>query len=883
MSLWSRFVNVFRNERVIDDIDEELSSHIANAIEDGRDPDEVRRAFGPVLRHREASRDLRRIAWVGDLFQDVKYGLRALRMAPLFSFLAIVTLALGLGANAMVFGALKSVLLDALPYADPDRLVEIHARWLDGSMVHGPLSAGTIADIVARQRSCAHLAVFAGASDAIYGDESGSRIARLAWTDARFFETLGVSAASGRTFGPDDATSGLVPLTAATVVPDNAHAVLVTHGGWQRLLGRDPGVVGRSVRVNGVSRTIIGVLPRDFVGPLGDVDFYLAFDLAPVVAEPNMARSAQWLGAIGRLKPGVPPEVFQRELTSIGEALSREYPKDNTGFALVSLPLREAMAGDTRRPLAILMTSAALVLLIACANLSAALLSRTLSRRKELAVRVALGAARGRLVRQLLTESLLLALAGGGAGLLLAWALRFFLRDLAGSALPDYAALSLDGEVLLVTTVVSLCTGLAFGVVPALSISRTDPQGALCAETRGTSESPHVGRLRGLLVAGQIGVCLSLLAGAGLLARSLWAMTTAPLGFDPDHVLTATVHLPPRDYPTPAARIRFLEQFEDRLRTLPGVDTVADVTMIPTTIGSRTSFAIEGAPTRANNADPFVLRAMVSDDYFRALRIPLRQGRIFDARDRADAPPTVVISESMARHFWPRGDALGARIRLGPAGRSPALEVIGVVGDVRNDRARPDAEPMLYRSSRQSPWPFAAFVVRTHSEPLALVKAVERELAAIDHGLALERVMPLRAAIGTALVHRQLPVLLIAAFGSLALLLASIGVYAMFASVAAARVREFGLRMALGSRPRAIAALLIRQGAGWMVAGLGAGAAGVLVVVRLLRGELYDVPPFDPLALGAAVAILMGCAIIALLIPLRRAMTIDPAIALRME
>ena len=383
-------------------------------------------------------------------------------------------------------------------------------------------------------------------------------------------------------------------------------------------------------------------------------------------------------------------------------------------------------------------------------------------------------------------------------------------------------------------------------------------------------------------MAGQIALCISLLAGAGLLARSLWAMTTAPLGFDPDHVLTATVQLPPRDYPTPEARIRFLDQFADRLRALPDVQAVADVSLIPT-VPSRTSFSIDGAPQEPTGTEPFVLRAMVSDDYFRTLRIPLRQGRTFDARDRLGAPPTVVISESMARRYWPQGDALGARIRLGPAAQAAAMEVVGIVGDVRNDRARPDAEPMLYRSSRQSPWPFAAFVLRTGGDPLALVKPMERELAAIDRGLALQRAMPLRTAVGAGLAGRQLPVLLMTSFGALALLLASVGVYAMFASIAAARAWEFGLRMALGSRPRAIAGLVLRQGAGWMAIGLAGGAVGVVLVVRLLRGLLYEVAPFDPIALGAAVALLIGCATLALLIPLRRATRVDPVTALRTQ
>jgi putative ABC transport system permease protein len=435
------------------------------------------------------------------------------------------------------------------------------------------------------------------------------------------------------------------------------------------------------------------------------------------------------------------------------------------------------------------------------------------------------------------------------------------------TALPAYADLTLDPGVVLATAILSVCAGMVFGIAPALSVNRSHPQEALRSEMRGASEGRRSYRLRGLLVAGQIALCVSLLAGAGLLARSLWAMTTAPLGFDPDHVLTATVQMPPRDYPTPAARIRF--------------EAVADVSLIPTAGGSRTGFFIDGVPQQPNEAPPFVLRTMISDDYFRTLRIPLRQGRTFDARDRLGAAPTVVISESMARRYWPDGNALGARIRLDADARAPVMEVVGIVGDVRDDRARPDAEPMLYRSSRQSPWPFAAFVLRTAGDPVALLKPMEHELAAIDRGLALQRAMSMRAAVREGLAGRQLPVLLMTSFGALALVLASVGVYAMFASIAAARAWEFGLRMALGSRPVEIAGLVLRQGAGWMAIGLAGGAVGVAFVVRLLRGLLYGVPPFDPVAIGIAVAMLITCATIALLIPLRRATRVDPATALR--
>ena len=831
---------------------------------------------------RRRVRHIDRVDWWSDLAQDLKYGFRSLLGAPLFSLLAIATLALGIGANAAVFSVLKSVLLDALPYTEPDRLVRVYARWLDGSMERGPMAAGTIADIAQRQRSFERVAAYAsGVSNAVLGDESGSRIATIGWVESNFFDTLGVSAARGRTFRKDDATSGIVPLTGGQVGADTARGVMLTHAAWQRLFAGDPGLLDRDVRINGLPRRVIGILPPRFVGPIGDVDFYFAFDLAPVVSHPVMARSAQWLGAIGRLKPGIGDDDARRELDAIGRDLAREHPRDNGAFGVTAMPLRDSMVGDTRTPLLVLMASAALVLLIACANLAGALLSRTLSRRKELAVRVALGAGRGRLVRQLLTESVLLAMAGGAAGVGLAW---LVLSSARGSRADDAAGLRgavarRRGDAGHARSL-ALATGLAFGIAPALSADRTDPQDVLRSETRGASESRRARRLRGALVAGQIALCVSLLAGAGLLARSLWAMTTAPIGFEPDGVLTASVQLPARDYPKPptrsasstvrgaAARAAWRPARRARRRS-------ADTARQPHGLFDRRGAAA------ADDAQPFVLFAPVSDDYFRTLRIPLRQGRTFDARDRDGAPPTVVISETMARRYWPRGEALGARIRTGPNPQSAASRS-GRDRRRRAQRSRAAGCGADAVSIEPAGGMAARLVPAAHGGRSAGAAEAGRARAGGDRSRARVRARGDAACVvGEGIARRRMPVLLMTAFGALALLLASVGVYAMFASMAAAREREFGVRMALGSRPRAIAGLVLRQGAGWMTAGLAGGAFGVVFVVRLLRGLLYDVPPFDPIALGAALVILLCAAALALLVPLRRATRVDPAVALR--
>ncbi|HEU4564380.1 MAG TPA: ABC transporter permease [Gemmatimonadaceae bacterium] len=868
------------------EVNEELAFHVEERIRDyvarGMDPEAARAAALQRLGDLRGVRDEcthilaedrraeARRSWLADLRQDLRFGVRAALRAPLFSLLAVVTLALGIGANAAVFGVVKSVLLDALPYADADRVVRVYGRLLDGTMDRAPLSAGTITDIAARQRSFSRLAAFNSLPrEVVYAADDEPRVLKVEWAEPELFRTLGVSAMLGRTFTEEEAAS------------DTAHVVVLMHAAWQRLFAGDRAVLGRAMRVNGIPRTVIGVLPRDFVGPVSGVDIYFPLNLRPALADPISARRRQWLGLVGRLRPGVTVDAAERELVSIAADLAREYPLDNGSFTVAAVPVRDAMVGATGAPLIVLMASAGLVLLITCANLAGALLARTISRRKEFAVRVALGAGRGRLVRQLLTESLLLAAAGGAAGLLLATLALSALRGLALPSLPEYAALSLDGRAVLVTSIVALGTGVAFGLAPALSVGRWSPQSTLRDETRGASESGRARRLRGMLVAGQIALCVSLLAGAGLLARSLQALTARPLGFRPDGVLAVAVQLPPREYATEEARVRFIEQFEERLRGLPGVGAVATTGELPTRIMNRNGFVVEGAPPPPPDAQPIALYSTVSGDYFRALGIPLLGGRVFGPQDRPDGPPVVVISESIARRYWPGGNAVGGRLRMGPDPNGPLFEVIGVVGDVRDDPAKPEPEPVLYAAMQQAPWNGPIFVLRTDGDPLALVGAVRRELKALDPALPLQEAATLPALLAEGLSARRLPAVLMLSFAGLALLLASIGVYALFASMAAAREREFGVRVALGSSRGAIAALVLRQGAVWMAAGLAGGVIGVVAVARLLRGLLYGVPPFDLIALGAAISMLCGCATVALLVPVLRATRADPVAVLR--
>jgi putative ABC transport system permease protein len=865
------------------EVDEELAFHLEQRVRDyvarGMDPAVARAAalerFGDLHGIRTECTQLleqERLAtarrdWLDDLRQDLSFGVRSAIRAPLFTLLAVLTLALGIGANAAVFGVVKSVLLDALPYRDADRLVRVYTRWESSlSSERQSVSPGVAVDFARRLRSFASMAAFNfSTSDATYLGETGPRVLSAGWVEGKLFSTLGVRAALGRT------------LTAA----DTGAAVVLSHAAWRREFAGDPAVIGRIVRIDQHPYQVVGVLPRGFTGPIGDADVWLPLDLTYFLRNPETARGQHWLGVIGRLAPNVSLAAVQREIDRLAAELAREHPNTDVGRTFVTVPLRDAMVGATRTPLLVLMASAGLVLLITCANLAGALLSRTISRRKEFAVRVALGAGRGRLVRQLLTESALLALTGAVVGGLLAASGLAALRTLALPALPSYADLSLDGGAVLIMLFGALCTGLAFGVVPALAAGRWAPQGTLREETRGSSEGRHSRRLRGALVAAQIALSLSLLVGAGLLVRSLWAMNAAPLGFEPDGVLTARVELPSAAYATAERRALFFRQLEDRIGALPGVRAVASTTQIPSPTMSSNVLAIEGM-TLKGDGPTFIPYQAVSDDYFRVMRILLRQGRMFGPQDTPEAPPAIIVNETMARRYWPNRNAMGARIRVSPHTAERWGVVVGVVRDVRVDPTLPSPEPMAYASNRQDfSWRGRDFVVRAQGEPLALLRPVERQLAALDATVPLRNPMTLRAVMDERLSSRRLPVLLMGAFGGLALVLASVGVYSMFASMAAAREREFGVRVALGSTRGAIAALVLRQGGVWMAVGLAGGVMGVVIVVRLVRDLLYDVAPFDPIALGLAVMALVTCGTAALLAPVRRATRADPVSVLR--
>lgn len=869
------------------EVSDELAFHLEQRVQEylarGMTPADARKAavqrFGDVSGVQaqcaslleEERRITDRRAWFSDLRQDLRLALRSARRAPLLSLLTIVVLALGIGVNTAIFSGVKGVLLDALPYRDPGRLTRIYGRLADGTQERGSISPASVLDIAARQREFASMGWFVSSTQDVAnttGETPG--VLRAAHVGGTFFETLGARAQLGRVLDIADAGPGSQP-----------HAVL-SHEAWMRVFAGDPAALGRPLRLNGEQHEIVGVMPRGFVGPMGAPDVWLPIDIASTLQDPVRSRQSHWLGMVGRLGPATTIEAGRRELVAIAAALAREHPASQTGLSYAAEPLRDVMVGDTRTPLLVLMVSAGLVLLIACANLAGVLLSRAVSRQREFAIRLALGAGRGRLVRQMLAESTTLALLGGAVGIGVAGLALGLVERLARATLPAHATLAIDVGPLAFAAVVALVTGVILGVVPALAVTRGLPLGTLREEGRGSSETRGTGRARGLLVSGQIALCISLVSGAGLLVRSLWMMTATPLGFDADRALTVTVNLLTRDYSRSDIRIRFFEQLEERLRGIPGVAAVASSSGLPSPSMNRNGLTIEGSPWPSGQNMPFIDFVGVSDDYFRTMGMALRRGRTFDAGDRMGTVPGLVISERMAALYWPRGDAIGARVRMGPPD-APWTEIIGIVGDVRSDPAQLLPAPMAYGSSRQDGNRARVFILRPApgTLPLSLVRQVQRELAALDPSLPIYDAATLEEVVARATVARRLPVVMMTAFGGLALLLASVGVYAMFASLAAARERECGVRVALGASRASLAGLVLRSGARWMGLGVAIGVVGMVLVGRALRELLVGIPMFDPITLGATTVILLASSSLALLLPVRRVTRVDPVAVLR--
>ena len=805
---------------------------------------------------------------IAELRQDIAHTWRTLRRAPGFAIVALVTLALGIGANTAIFSVVNGLLLRDLPYRDADGIVRIWGAHTDTKRERGQLSAADFVDLKARQRSFAALGAFGWGGGTYIGTGDPVQLSGVR-VDASVFPALGVRPFLGRTFVAGEDSAGASP------------TIVLGFGVWSRVFGGDSTIVGKAVNVSGRTRTVIGVLPPSFFFPTaGEAELFTPLDLTPILRDVNRSRKFHFLGVVGRLRPGVTVSQGSAELVSIARQLEAEYPASNTNMSVTTLGVREAVVGDTRPALLVLLGASLLVLLIACANVAGMLLSRAVSRRQELAVRAALGAGRARLVRQMLTESLVLALLGGGLGLTLAvWGTRALVLA-AGGRLPAANQVGMDGTVLVTALLVTIGSGIVFGLIPALAASR-GMHLALKDATRGSSGGVARHRMRTVLVTGQLALAVVLLVGAGLLVRSLQRLQQNDLGYSVESVLTFEVSLAGQRYNTAEGQDQFFDALYPRLAALPGVIAVGGSGNIPLRGGSSASLAIDGRPLSEGKL-PEVGYQPVSDDLFKAMGMTLKRGRTFNASDHDNAPPVVILSESLVRAFWPNADPIGARIRLGPDPSTPWSTVVGVVGDVRMGVAG-EPRPTAYVSSRQDHWGGAAVVVRTTGDPMALLPAVRREMKAIDATLPIGSPASMKDVKSNQLADRRLPMQLMIAFAVLALALAAVGVYGVMAYSVAARTREIGVRVALGAQPRNVFGMVLRQGLGAAAVGLTLGLLGAAALGRLLMKLLYGVAPTDALTFGGVAVVLLLVTLVACLIPARRAVRVDPLEALRSE
>lgn len=818
------------------------------------------------------------------LLQDVRYGIRALSSKPGFTVVAVLTIALGIGANTAMFTVVNAVLLRALPYPHPEQLVRITADLRGTNIPDIGLSVPELTDYREKLEAIDQIAGVWPISANVTGTDQPERVEALL-ASANYFTLLGAQPQLGRVFGPEDEIPGI---TEIAVISDAL---------WRRSFGGDPKALGQKIRIDNDVYTIIGVMPSGFRHPgrtvAAEVDLWApaGFRALPFGPPTRGARILQ--GALARLKPGVAIEQAQQQLDALASALRNEYPNDYPAQANWSpslLGLQEDLVGKVKPALLILLAAVGLVLLIACVNIANLLLARWSVRQREVAIRLALGAGRGRLVRQMLTESVLVSLAGGALALLTSLWATDALKALTPSNIPRLGEAGLDARVFAFAFVISVVTGIAFGAAPALLSSNPSMQLALKEGSRGGGSGARHNRLRRLLVISEFALALVLMIGAGLLMRSFSHLLEVNPGFDPRNVLVARVWLPqPNDpatgpYALHPKRVAFINEVLRRLRELPGVEVASAATNVPLS-GQRAAapFTIEGRALES--ADIFsAYTASVTPDYFGAMGVPLVRGRNLTEQDDDKSPIAVVISETMSRRFWPDEDPLGKRIKFGgPQSKAPWMTVVGIVGDVKNDGLDRENRPAFYRSFHQASSLSLMLVARASGDPSRLSKAVQREVQSVDPELPVFSIKPMEEMMAAATAERRFSMMLFGIFAALALALAGVGIYGVMAYTVAQRTHEIGIRIALGARATDVLKMIVGQATRLALIGVGVGLTLAFALTRLMSSLLFGVSATDPLTFAAISVMLTAVALLASYIPARRATRVDPMVALRYE
>jgi predicted permease len=894
--LMARLRALFRRESVLRDIEEELRIHVEmeteTNIKRGMAPDEARAAalksFGALVRNTELGYDIRGGGLLETLLQDLRYGARMLLKNPGFTMIAVATLSLGIGANTAIFSVLYGVLLKPLSYPDPNLTVRVWQAAPASGFARLGFSETQLVRLRAGNQSFQQLGGYAIRSANLTDQNETQRIA-VAWVTAGVFESLGVHPALGRAFRQEDEA------------PGSQRVAILSNEMWRRQYSGDANILGQVIRLDDNPVTVVGVMPPDFRLP-EDLSIPQGAQLwLPVRIDPaNLSGGSYYLQPIARLKPGVRPEQALTEVIAVFAQLRQDHPQEainDPGYNIRVLPLHSDLVGAVKKALWVLVGAVGLVLLIACANVSSLLLARAAGRHKEIAVRAALGAGRGRLIRQLLTESALIALLGGAGGVTLAaWGVELIAKTNLINA-PRLSQVSLNITVLLFTLGICLVAAALFGLAPAAQVSRIDLNRALREEGRGLAGSAGTNRIQRALVVSEVALAVMLVIAAGLLLRSFDRLLRIDPGFNVKNLLTVNIDLPASRYQDRPRVTAFYDQLLERARALPGVVSAAATSGLPLTgTSGDTVFRIEGRlgsgvvdqttpPNRGAYGHLYFWQ--VTPDYFKTMGIALRQGRALRASDDANAPPVVVINETMARSFWPNESPLGKRIQLFSSEKRPLAEIVGVVRDVPLRQLNEEAKPEAYISPKQglarTPARGMSLVARTAADPLALAEAVRREVRALDSIVPVFGVSDAEHALGQTVAQPRFNLILLGLFAVVALLLAGVGVYGVLANAVRQRTREIGVRLALGARPGAVFRLVIRQGTGLAGVGIGIGLGGSFVLTRYLESLLYEVKPTDPLTFSGVALLLLGVALLACWIPARRATKVDPMRALRFD
>jgi predicted permease len=870
-----------RRKRMLEGLEQDIRDHIEKETEDnlerGMSGEEARRAamrkFGNVTRLKEETWEVWSFVWLEQLLQDTRLGLRRLRRSPGFTVIAILTLALGIGASTSIFSVVNAVLLAHLPYQDPGRLALVWGTNAHRGLDIIPVSPGDYFEW--KRRNTAFQDIAASYDNEVTLTGIGNPQFLIGYDfSANYFSILGVSPELGRTFNAEEDR------------PGGPKVVILSDKLWRGTFLADPGIPGKTITLDGEPYRVIGVMPRSFDYPPG-VQLWMPIALPDSAAGDYERR---YIRVMGRLKPGVSDEQAQAQMTALARQMDAEHPTTDAGNGVKITPLRRQLAGDIQTPLLVLLGAVGFVLLIACANVASLLLARATTRHKEIAACAALGASRARLLRQFLTESLMLSLAGGALGIALAlWCTSFlvsiFPNDIANLSIPRVESIPINMPVLCFALAATVLTGLLFGVAPAMQSAGANAADILKESSRGATPGSRSARLRRVLVVAEIALSLVLLAGAGLLIESFERVARGSLGFQPDRVLGMEVFLAPNRYPPnqPDKQRAFVRDVLRRMKSLPGVLSAGATSTLPLSgFWGETDFLVEGRLLPKPGEAPTADNRFVTPGYFSTMRVALVGGRDFTDADRDGGRQVAIVDETLARQFL-GGAAVGKRLNLGTAERPEWWDVVGVVDNVKAfGLERPDL-PTLYRPLAQHPWGLLAFTIRTAGDPTALLKSAEQAVWDLDKDQPIFRALPMSTFAVQSVALRRVSTLLLAGFATLALVLAGVGIYGVMAYAVARRTHEIGTRMALGAQPRDVLRLVLGQGARLTILGVGIGVVAALVLTRFMASILFGVSASDPLTFAAVVILLTVIALAACYIPAHRAMHIDPMVALRYE